>query len=480
MPTYSAVISAFLLVFLPLGASHGAQSAVEQSVQVYTTAKDTQLRLTLSDTLKWRPAHQPIETEIAILVDKNRKFQQVLGFGGAITDASAEVFSKLSSGNQQKLVEAYFGETGLQYSLLRTTIHSSDFGSGSYTYITEGDKTLSTFSIAHDLKYRIPLIKRALEKADNKLLIYASPWSPPAFMKSNGSMLQGGSLLPEYFSAWAKYYVKFIEAFESAGVPIWGVTIQNEPMATQRWESNIVTAEQERDFLKKYLGPEFSRSGLADKKIIVWDHNRDLMAHRAQTIFNDPEAARYAWGIGYHWYEVWTGSEPNTANLRDVYQAYPDKPILFTEGTIEAFDPEKLQYWPNAERYGRDMVNDFNAGVVGWTDWNILLDQRGGPNHVGNFCFAPIHANIDTDELIFTPTYYYLGHFSKFVKPGAVRVSSSVSQSFLRSVSFVNPDGGLVSLVLNLGDTPQKASLYLDEQQLNWLVPARSIQTLVF
>jgi len=447
---------------------------------LFTTAKDTELRLAPGGEIDFRKGTQPTENEISIFVNPNIRFQTMLGFGGAITDASSEVFAKLSPGKQEEFLKAYYGDDGLDYSLARTTIHSADFGSGSYTYIEEGDSELKTFSIEHDRQFRIPLIKRAIQAAGGELLMYASPWSPPAFMKDTNDMLKGGKLLPEYYQPWANYYTKFIKAYEKEGIPIWGITIQNEPMATQIWESSIYTAEEERDFLKLYLGPTMEREGLGDKKIIVWDHNRDLASHRANTIFGDPEASKYAWGIGYHWYEIWTGSDAKHVNLQNVYESYPDKHILFTEGTIESFDPERYQYWPNAERYANDMINDFNVGVVGWTDWNILLDETGGPNHVGNFCFAPIHADTGTGELIYTPTYYYLGHFSKFIKPGAKRVSTTVSQSFLLSASFVNPDGSYATIILNKTDEPISFSFYVGDQEAEWTIPAHAIQTVVF
>lgn len=451
-----------------------------ENATVFTTAKDSDLRLAQGDDVIFNRAAQPTENEISIFVNPRIRFQTMLGFGGAITDASSEVFAKLSPGVQEEFLEAYYGDDGLAYSLARTTIHSADFGSGSYTYIEEGDAELKTFSIEHDRQFRIPLIKRAIEAAGGELLMYASPWSPPAFMKDNKNMLQGGKLLPAYYQSWASYYTRFIKAYEAEGIPIWGITVQNEPMATQRWESSIYTAEEERDFLKLYLGPTMEKEGLGDKKIIVWDHNRDLIGNRANTIFGDPDASRYAWGIGYHWYEVWTGSDAKHVNLQNVYESYPDKPILFTEGTIESFDATRYQYWPNAERYANDMINDFNSGVVGWTDWNILLDENGGPNHVGNFCFAPIHADTTTGELIYTPTYFYLGHFSKFIKPGARRVSTTVSQSFLLSASFVNPDGSYATVILNKTDKPISFNFYVGSQEAEWTIPARAIQTVVY
>ena len=425
MKHYLPILTLFLLI---IGCSSTTQvqntisnlSFDGKPVVVYTTADNSELRLSLTDKLNFKKTPQPIESEVSVFVNPQKQYQTFIGIGGAITDASAEVFAKLSGDKQQEFLNAYFNkEKGIGYSLARTTIHSCDFSSGSYTYVTEGDKELKSFSIQHDKQFKIPLIKKAIETAGGKLLLYASPWSPPAYMKDNNTMLKGGKLLPEYYQSWANYFTKFVKAYENDGMPIWGITLQNEPMATQRWESCIYTAEEERDFLKNFLGPTMEREGLGNKKIVVWDHNRDLISHRANTIFSDPEAAKYAWGIGFHWYETWAGGDPMFENVENVHESFPDKQILFTEGCAESFSSDGYQRWKNGERYGKSMINDFNNGTVGWTDWNILLDETGGPNHVQNFCFAPIHANTKTNEIIYTPSYYYIGHFSKFIRPEA-------------------------------------------------------------
>ncbi|HBP45769.1 MAG TPA: glycosyl hydrolase [Flavobacteriales bacterium] len=454
--------------------------AIRTTVQVISTVKDKPLRLTEENELVFMPATQPLETEVALFVNPNKTFQSFLGIGGAITDASAEVFSLLSPPVQSQFMNAYFGEGGINYNIIRTSIHSCDFGLGSHTYIEEGDSALTTFNIEADRAKRIPMIKIAADMIGESLVFYASPWSPPAFMKTNKSMLRGGSLLPEYYQAWANYFIKFIQSYEAEGLPVWGVTIQNEPMATQRWESCIYTAEQERDFLKNHLGPALARAGLGDKKVVVWDHNRDLITHRANTIFDDPEASKYAWGTGFHWYETWTGGLPKYDNLKLVKEAYPDKQLLFTEGCQEGFDPAHYERWSNAERYGNSMINDFNSGTVGWTDWNILLDETGGPNHVQNLCFAPIHADTQHDSLIFTPTYYYLGHFSRFIDPGALRVSTSASRSTIESTSFQNPNGSMVTVVMNQTNAPINYTLIVEEQEVRTFIPAHAMQTLLY
>lgn len=452
-----------------------------KKVTVYTTAANTDLRLSPTAHLVFAKAAQPLETEISIFVEPQRKFQSLMGIGGAITDASAEVFAKLSKEKQQEFLTAYYDtQKGIGYSLLRTTIHSSDFSSGSYTYIEEGDKDLKTFSIDHDKQFRIPMIKQATQAAGGKIVTYVSPWSPPAFMKSNKQMLKGGTLLPDYYQAWANYYAKFIKAYEKEGMPIWGLTIQNEPMAVQTWESCVFSAEAERDFLKNYLGPSLKKEGLGNKKIIVWDHNRDLMNQRANVIFTDPEASKYAWGMGFHWYETWAGGAPMYDNVAKVHEAFPDKNLIFTEGCIEKFDAQKYQFWPNAERYGASMIHDFNNGTVAWTDWNILLDENGGPNHVGNFCFAPIHADSQSGALIYTPSYYYIGHFAKFIRPQARRVATASSRSSLISTSFQNADGSMVTVVMNQSDKEVTYNLMIASEKTVATIPPHSIQTLLY
>ena len=449
-------------------------------VTVYETVENTELRLSQTSELNFVEADQALENEISIFVIPAKKFQTFVGIGGAITDASAEVFALLSEAKQKELLDAYYSEEGNNYNIIRTSIHSCDFGSASFTYIEEGDKELKTFSIAHDQHYRLPLIKKAIETMNHAPVFYASPWSPPAFMKINNNMLKGGKILPEYMQAWANYYVKFIEAYEAEGIPVWGLTVQNEPMAVQRWESCIYTAEEERDFIKNNLGPTLVKAGLGDVKLIAWDHNRDLLSQRASVILEDKEAAKYVWGMGFHWYETWAGGEPMWNNLKQVNESYPDKKLVFTEGCNEGFKAEHYQRWSNAERYGRSMINDFNNGTVAWTDWNILLNEKGGPNHVSNMCFAPIHADTHTGELIFTPSYYYIGHFSKFIQPEAKRVSTTTSRSSLIATSFENADGKIVTVVMNGTEEEIDYKLIVAKRGVSLSIAPRAIQTLCY
>jgi glucosylceramidase len=298
-------------------------------------------------------------------------------------------------------------------------------------------------------------------------------------MKDNHSMLQGGKLLPAYYQSWSNYYVKYIYSLQKLNIPVWGLSVQNEPMAKQRWESCLYTAEEERDFIKNFLGPTLTRSGLADKKLIAWDHNRDLLYQRANTILSDPNAAKYVWGIGFHWYEDWTGGGKLFDNVRRVNEAFPKTNLIFTEGCAESYDLKKINDWKWGETYGRSLINDFNNGTVGWTDWNVLLDERGGPNHVGNFCFAPVHADTKTGELTYLNSYYYIGHFSKFIRPGAKRIISSTSRGQLLTTAFKNTDGSIIVVVMNQSNESIPYHMGIGNKAVAYTSQPHSIQTLV-
>ncbi len=455
---------------------------VESNIRVYTTESQSNIKLAKSNIVPtFTSIQQPKEVHSGIFVNPKVTFQTFVGIGAALTDAAAETFYKLNKDQQEIFLDSYFSnEKGIGYTLVRTIIHSCDFSTESYTYIEEGDESLESFSIERDLKHRIPFTKRVLDVATKDIVVYASPWSPPAFMKTNNNMLQGGKLKKEHYPVWANYFAKFIKAYENEGIPIWGLTIQNEPMAVQRWESCIYTAEEERDFLKYHLGPTLEREGLQDKKIIVWDHNRDLLFDRASVILNDPEANKYVWGTGFHWYEDWKDGKPMFNNVGKVATAFPDKKLIFTEGCNEGFDINRIQDPKLPERYAKAMINDFNNGTVAWTDWNILLNEYGGPNHVGNFCFAPVHGDTSSGELLFTNSYYYIGHFSKFIRPGAKRVSSGTTSNRISSTSFMNQDGSLVVIALNEEEEAVDYFLTIGDKSTQLKIPKHSIQTIVF
>ena len=448
-----------------------------KTADIYVTAMNTDERLSGKEPLQFKDQSQQSESFPAIFIDIDKTYQTIEGFGGALTDATAETFYKLPQEKQEKILTACFSEKeGNGYTLCRTNINSCDFSSQSYVYAeVEDDIKLEHYTIDHDKKYRIPLIKEAINKSGNKLNIFASPWSPPAWMKTNNDMLYGGKLKPEYFSTWANYFVRFIKEYKKNGISIWGITVQNETLAVQRWESCIYSAEEERDFVKNYLGPVLKESGLSDVKIIVWDHNRDLMFPRAKTIFDDLGAAKYVWGTGFHWY-----NGNNFENVRIVHDAFPDKCLLFTEGCIENFQWNKIMEWQHGEKYGESIIHDLNNWAVGWVDWNILLDETGGPNHVNNFCYAPIIGDRRNGDLHFMNTYYYIGHFSRFIKSGAKRIACSSGDDDLHATAFLNADGKVAAVVLNKTEEDKVFQLWIENKTLNYTMKPHSIITLVF
>jgi glucosylceramidase len=451
-----------------------------RKVSIITTAQNTDLRLMATGIETFTSYGQPFEDEPCIFVDPYKSFQTFTGIGGALTDASAETFAKLPLDQQEKFLASYFDpQEGIGYTLIRTNINSCDFSSSSYTYVNENDKTLSSFNVAHDEAYRIPFIRKAIDASGGSLNLFVSPWSPPAWMKDNNSMLQGGKLLPAYYQTWADYYVKFIKAYEAHAIPVWGLTVQNEPMARQTWESCIYTAEEERDFIKNYLGPTLRKNGLKDKKLIAWDHNRDLIYQRASTILNDKDASKYVWGIGFHWYEKWHGAEI-PENIKRVAEAYPGKQLLLTEACNYPFSWETFDQWQWGENYGAAMIHDFNNGATGWTDWNILLDETGGPNHLNNFCFAPVHADTRDHSLHYMNSFYYIGHFSKYIHPGAKRIISSSNRAQLTTTGFVNPDGSIAVIVMNATDKEMNYKLYVGGQAVELNSLPHSIVSLLF
>lgn len=454
-------------------------SPLGKQVVVYTTADSTNYRLTATDTLTFADFDQPLETQPSIFVDPSHTFQTFLGIGGALTDAAAETFSKLPADKQMEVLQSYYDTAkGIGYTLGRTNMNSCDFSSDMYTYVNDGDKELRSFNIAHDEKYKIPLIKRVMQATGNKLNLFVSPWSPPAWMKDNNDMLHGGKLKPDFYDSWANYYVKYIQALEKESVPVWGLTVQNEPMAKQTWESCMYTAEEERDFIKNHLGPTLQKNNFSNKKLIAWDHNRDLLYQRASTLLNDPDAAKYIWGIGFHWYESWNGGL-QFENVKRVEETFPSKELLLTEGCNGNFSWQHFNDWKLGEQYGLNMINDVNNGAIAWTDWNILLDETGGPNHVGNFCFAPIHAKTKEGTLNYMNSYYYIGHLSKFIRPGAKRIISSSNRIQLLTTAFINKDGKLAVVVMNPTSEKFSYRMYIGKKAVVANSLPHSIQTLV-
>ena len=443
---------------------------LDNSTTIYLTSKESKARI--KKIPESELLHDSNAESRSIKVDKNLTRQSILGFGGAFTEASASIYDQLETDKKNEIIQAYFGDSGNQYNMGRTHINSCDFSLGNYALCEKEDRKLTDFSIERDKKMLIPFIKEALNKASSPILLMASPWSPPPWMKTNDQMNHGGKLKQEFQDTWAEYYCKYIEFYERDGVPIWGISVQNEPEAVQTWDSCIYTGEEERDFIKNFLGPALERNKYLDKKLVIWDHNRDVMVERSRAVLSDPDAAKYVWGTGFHWY-----NGDHFDEVQKVHDEFPDKELIFTEGCQEG-GPHNGS-WDLGERYATSIINDLNRYTVAWIDWNLLLDERGGPNHVGNYCSAPIIVNTKTQELLYQSSYFYLGHFSRFFSRGDKIIECENTSNQLLSLSGINKKGRLTTTIMNKEEDSIPFLYDNGSDKKSYSIPPRSIITII-
>ena len=461
--------------------------------KLFETAKETGARISPL------PASERIQKEkkhlaCTIKINSARAFQQIEGFGGALTESSAYVLSLLPPEKRNELIAAYYSkDKGIGYTLARTHMNSCDFSLNNWACVETPDKTLSSFSMEQTDKYITPLIKDAQNFAGEKFRLLISPWSPPAWMKDNNNMNQGGKLLKKYYPLWAAYFVRFIDELKKRGIDAWAVSVQNEPAAKQVWDSCLWSASEEAEFAVRHLGPALEKYATApDKriKIYVWDHNRDLLWERFSKSMAFPGANRYIDGAAFHWY---TGDQYE--NVAKISKKYPDKGLLFSEGCVEG--GPRPGAWFSGERYAHNIINDLNSGCTGWIDWNIVLNMQGGPNHVGNFCDAPVLADTGTGELHYNSSFYYLGHFSKFIGPKARRLELSFDSymtpatidgrrgNMMEACAFKNTDGTLALVVMNRSEADMVYELRFEKTCAGspdpyiLKCPPRGIQTII-
>lgn len=429
-------------------------------------------------------AHEPMRrTELAFSRNKraemnlvkvypHKTFQRVAGFGAALTESAAYTFALMPPEVQDRFLGLCFGPGGNAYTLCRTHIQSCDFSLGSYAYLTDKrDKGLSLFTIEHDRQLLIPFIQCALA-VDPSIEIIASPWSPPAFMKTSRTMILGGSLRKKYYGMWASMVARYVAEYAREGISVSRVTVQNEPMARQTWESCLFTSQEEAEFAARHLRPALDDAGLCNVEILVWDHNKDRIIERVDETLAEPEADKAVGGVAFHWY-----SGDHFEALAETVRTHPDKEFIFTEGCVEYSRDREASQGRKAEQYAHDMIGNLNAGANGFVDWNVLLDEQGGPNHVGNFCEAPLMYDREQGELIINRSYYYIGHFSRFVERGAHRCLVSRFTDAVECAGFVNPDGARVLVVLNKSDGEQSFTLCEDGNVAEVSLGAHSIMT---
>ncbi len=441
-------------------------------------------------------------TLITLLPDMT--FQTITGFGGSFTEASASLLNRLSKENRRKILEAYFGDAGARYSLTRTHINSCDFALGHYSYApVEGDKTLQHFSVAEDRDDIIPMIRDAMAISKDGFRIVSSPWTAPPWMKDNQQWI-GGKLLPEYYDTWALFFSKYLDAYKEAGIDIWGITVENEPLGNgNNWESMLFTPEEMTLFVQNHLGPRLEADGKGEIKILGYDQNREHLQAWVDVMFRDEAASKYFAGTAIHWYASTYEVFPDA--LQYAHQKAPGKHLIQSEACVDAEVPrwrDDNWYWsreatdwgwdwaPESDkplhpkyvpvyRYAGDIIGCLNNWVDGWIDWNMVLDKQGGPNWFKNWCVAPVIADPASDEVYFTPLYYTMAHFSRFIRPGAVRIGFENPDPELQMTAARNPDGSLAVVLLNPTEKKKSYSLSLDRKTARLEISAKAIQTIM-
>ena len=438
-----------------------------------------------------------------LIIDPGEEFQEIAGFGGSFTEASAHVLGLLSDGRREEVLRAYFSPEGAWYTLTRTHMASCDFSLSNYTYAkTPHDTMLADFSIEEDRGDLIPLIRDAAAVEGAGFRVIASAWTAPPWMKDNNDW-NGGALLPWYYDTWALYYCRYVEEYAAEGIPIWAVTTLNEPEGNnEQWESMIFTPEQIARFVRENLGPRFEERGIG-AEIFIYDQNRDHLERWASAILGDPEAAAYVRGTAVHWYSSTYRWYPEA--LTRVHEAFPEKELLHTEGCIDSEVPVWREddwywraeatdwgyYWASEDkkhlhpkyvpvyRYARDIIGGLNSYLAGWIDWNIVLDTGGGPNHAENWCIAPVIARTETDEVYYTPLYHVMRHFSRYIRPGAVRIGLENGVEGLMATALRNPDGSIAVAVLNQDERGREFSIELDGAYAGISIPGSALQTII-
>jgi len=493
MKTFKFFINIFLIIIL-LGCNVQHNKL---SVDVYETSSNGNK---LKKIIDFSSGNEAVFVQLL----PDRKYQTITGFGGSFTEASAFLLNKLSKKNRDLILEAYFGPGGANYSLTRTHINSCDFSLSNYSYAhIIDDIELESFSIDEDRDDIIPMIKDAMAISDDGFKIIASPWTAPPWMKDNKDW-RGGKLLPDYYDSWALFFSKYLNAYKNEGIDIWGITVENEPLGNNNnWESMHYSAEEMVDFVKNHLGPKLEADG-HDVKVLAYDQNRgEELIEWAKVIYKDEESSKYFDGFAIHWYASTFDWFPESLNF--THDMAPEKYLIQSEACVDSEVPhwkDDLWYWSKEAtdwgwdwapedkkklhpkyvpvyRYASDIIGCLNNWVDGWVDWNMILDRQGGPNWVKNWCVAPVIVDPEKDEVYFTPLYYTMAHFSKFIRSGAVRIGFENPDKTLMMTAAQNPDGNIAVVIVNMNSEPKNIKLSVGEGSVGVQISAQAIQTIV-
>ncbi len=469
MPRPARVALALVAVLLPLALLlSGETRAANEVVGVWMTTSDRSRLLAQQASLSF--AADSGSNATTIDVNEATTYQTMDGFGASLTDSSAWlIWNRMSSSQRSTLLNALFSRTsGIGLSVLRQPMGGSDFSLSNYNYDNTCCDT-NDFSISYELGYIVPLLQQ-IRGINGELLIIGTPWSPPGWMKTSNSMI-GGSLLTSRYGALASYFVKWVQAYQAQGIPIYAVTPQNEPQySPSGYPGMLMSAAEQASFVKSNLGPAFASAGLGTR-IIVFDHNWDIASY-ATTVLNDASARSYVAGSGFHCYGG------NMSAQTTVHNAHPDKDIWHTECS----DGTWIGGGAFASLFDRDM-REMVIGVVrnwakGTTKWNLALDTSNGPTNGGcTTCYGTVTINQSSGAVTYNAEYYALGHASKFVRRGAHRIASNSYSGGIENVAFKNPDGGKVLVAYNAGSSSSTFKVRWAGQSFSYTLPAKAAAT---
>ena len=440
---------------------------------------------------------------VEVTLAPNVQKQTITGFGGSFTEATAYLLNQLSKKNRDSIIEAYFGESGAKYSLTRTHMNSCDFSLSQYSYApVEDDKELKHFSIEEDRDDIIPMIKDAMAVSKDGFKILTSPWTASPWMKDNKNWV-GGKLLPEYYDTWALFFSKYVSAYKKEGIDIWGFTVENEPLGNgNNWESMHYSPDEMTNFVQNHLGPKL-KGDYPHVKILGYDQNREHLNEWVDSQYKNDQTSKYFDGTAIHWYASTFHYYPE--ELQYAHKKAPNKYLIQSEACIDAQVPvwkDDAWYWKKeatdwgwdwapekdkpmhpkyapVNRYARDIIGCLNNYVDGWIDWNMVLDTKGGPNWFKNWCIAPVIVNPETDEVYFTPLYYTLSHFSKFIRPEAKVIEVNYTDKDIMITAAENTDGSIAVVIFNEKESKKNIQLTLNQKSVKINIQGQAIQTIV-
>lgn len=440
------------------------------------------MKLWMNETDYTRSQVEHTSQEFAFAADKEREnellnlfpeieYQRFDGFGGAVTDSAGYVYGQMKEADKEKVLHTYFGKEGIGYDRVRIPIDSCDFSLEQFQAVSDrNDLEFESFSLARWKKYIYPLWKD-IQKVTKDIEIMVTPWSPPDFMKTNEKRIKGGGLKEECRAVYAEYLCRYIKELEKIGMPVKRLSIQNEPKAVQEWDSCIMDGNEEKLFLRDHLYPAMQKNGLADIEIFIWDHNKERLYERACATIDDTTGSMIK-GIAFHWY-----SGDHFEELRMVREKYPKLQLILSEACIEYSKFDAGEELNNVKKYAHEIIGNLNAGMNAFYDWNILLDENGGPNHAGNFCDAPFLYHMESGKLEERMTLSAIAHFSKYIKAGAVRIGHSCYTEEIEATSFRNPDGSIAVVMLNWTQKNLPVTLRIKDECATVVIKALSIVT---